>query len=52
MVDLTTVEYSSPEFLKQIRHPKEKYFDPFKLDVYAFGLTLLYMCSMGRFSLE
>ncbi len=51
-VDLTTVEYSSPEFLRFIRHPKDKYFDPFKLDVYALGLTLLFLCSMGRFSLE
>jgi serine/threonine protein kinase len=52
VVDLTTVEYSSPEFLRYIRHPKEKCFDPFKLDVYSFGLTLLFLCSMGRFSLE
>lgn len=50
-VDLTTVEYSSPEFLRFIRHPKEKYFNPFKLDVYSFGLTLLFLCSMGKFSL-
>lgn len=27
-------------------------FDPFKLDVYALGLTLLFVCSMGKFSLE
>jgi serine/threonine protein kinase len=51
-VDLTTVEYSSPEFLRFIRHPKDKLFDPFKLDVYSFGLTLLFLCSMGKFSLE
>jgi hypothetical protein len=35
-----------------MRHPKDKYFDPYKLDLYSFGLTLLYLCSMGRFSLE
>ena len=51
-MELTTVEYSSPEFLRNMRHPKDKYFDPYKLDLYSFGLTLLYLCSMGRFSLE
>jgi serine/threonine protein kinase len=50
--ELTTVEYSSPEFLRHVRQPKEKAFDPWKLDVYALGLTLLFVCSMGRFSLE
>jgi hypothetical protein len=51
-VDLTTIEYSSPEFLRFIRQPKDKCFDPFKLDVYSLGLTVLYLCSMGKFSLE
>ena len=40
-VDLTTIEYSSPEFLRFIRQPKDKCFDPFKLDVYSLGLTVL-----------
>jgi hypothetical protein len=38
--------------LRYIRQPKDKCFDPFKLDVYSLGLTLLYLCSMGKFSLE
>ena len=48
-VEVTTLEYSSPEFLRLMREPKDKYMDPFKLDVYALGLTLLFVCSMGRF---
>jgi len=32
--------------------PKNKYFDPYKLDVYSFGLTLLYFCSMGKFNVD
>lgn len=30
---------------------KNKVFDPFKLDVYALGVTLLCMCSLGQFDL-
>lgn len=38
--------------MRFIRQPKDKCFDPFKLDVYSLGLTVLYLCSMGKFSLE
>lgn len=48
---MTTFEYTSPEFYKNLKNPKKKIFDPFKLDVYALGITILYMCSLGKFDL-
>ena len=50
----TTILYSTPKFLKSIKENNlsSKYFDPFKMDVYSFGLTLLYMCSLGKFAID
>ena len=51
-IDITTFALASPELHRNLKERKKKLFDPFKLDVYAFGLTLLYVCSLGRFSLK
>lgn len=50
----TTILYSTPKFLKSIKENNfnKKYFDPYKMDVYSFGLTLLYICSLGKFSID
>ena len=51
-VDITTFAYASPELFKNLKQRKKKLFDAHKLDVYALGLTLLYVCSVGRFCLK
>ena len=51
-VDITTFAYASPELFKNLKQRKKKLFDPHKLDVYALGLTALYVCSLGRFCLK
>ncbi len=50
----TTILYSTPKFLKSIKENNlsTKFFDPFKMDLYSFGLTLLYMCSLGKFAID
>lgn len=53
-LEYTTVLYSTPKFLKALKQNnlKDKYFDPYKMDVYSFGLTLLYVCSLGKFCID
>lgn len=45
-----TFEYSSYSLLKSLQRDSKKLFDPFKIDSFALGLTVLKLCSMGRFS--
>jgi hypothetical protein len=37
--------------LSELKSRKKKAFDPFKADLYSFGLTILMVCSLGKFSL-
>lgn len=48
-LNVTTIEYSPLAMLAELKSLHQSAFDPFKADVYALGLTMLVVCSLGRF---
>jgi len=48
-LNVTTIEYSPLAMLNELKSHRQAAFDPFKADVYSLGLTMLVVCSLGRF---
>lgn len=49
-IDITTVEFSTLSMLTELKSRKKKVYDPFKVDVYALGISTLILCSQLKFN--